>query len=93
VVNRCLKKIYDYQYQILTSIVNQDNINNNLLPRSIKSNNLMFDYTIYYQGNGISMNPNGFKMYSNTDSFASLLGDIDVVSLAPYSSGGGIIII
>lgn len=93
VVNRCLKKIYDYQYQILTSIVNQDNINNNLLPRSIKSNNLMFNYTIYYQGNGISMNPNGFKMYSNTDSFASLLGDIDVVSLAPYSSGGGIIII
>jgi hypothetical protein len=91
-LNRNLKKIYDYQYQILTSVVNQENIKKNLLPTTVRGNNRMFDYTIYYQGNGISMNPNGFKMYSNTDGFVGP-GDLTISSLAPYSSGGGIIII
>lgn len=91
-LNRNFKKIYDYQYQILTSVVNQENIKKNLLPRTVRGNNRMFDYTIYYQGNGISINPNGFKMYSNTDGFTGP-GDLTISSLAPYNSGGGIIII
>lgn len=91
-LNRNFKKIYDYQYQILTSVVNQENIRRNLLPRAVRGNNRMFDYTIYYQGTGISINPNGFKMYSNTDGFVGP-GDLTISSLAPYSSGGGIIII
>lgn len=92
VVNRNLKKIYDYQYQILTSSVNQENLRRNLLPRRSLGNNRMFDFTVYYQGDGITVNPNGFKMYSNTDGFVSV-GSVNVSNLAPYTSGGGIIII
>lgn len=91
-LNRNLKKLYDYQYQILTSVVNQENLTRNLLPRRIRGNNRMFDFTIYSQGNGISINPNPFKMYSNTDGFVGV-GDVVISSLAPYTSGEGIIII
>ena len=92
VVNRSLRKIYDYQSQILYSIINQDNAGANLLPKTIKSNNIMFDFTVYYQGTGITINPSVFKAYSNTDGFIDA-GSISISNLAPYTSGSGIIII
>ena len=91
-INRNLRKIYDYQTQILNSIINQENINANLLPKSVASNNVMFDFTIYYQGDGISLKPTVFKAYSNTDGFVNSSG-ISISNLAPYTSGSGIIII
>jgi len=91
-INRNLQKIYDYQVQILNSIINQDNINANLLPKSVASNNAMFDFTIYYQGDGISLKPTVFKAYSNTDGVVNDSG-ISISNLAPYTGGSGIIII
>jgi hypothetical protein len=92
VINRSLRKIYDYQSQILYSIINQENINTNLLPKTVTSNNVMFDFTVYYQGDGVTLKPSVFKAYSNTDGFVNSSG-VSISNLAPYTSGSGIIII
>ena len=91
-INRSLQRIYNYQTQILSSIINQGNAGANLLPKSVTSNNVMFDFTVYYQGDGITIKPSVFKAYSNTDSFVNDRG-ISISNLAPYTSGSGIIII
>lgn len=93
VINRNIKKIYDYQYDLLTAVVNAENIRKNLLPtfRTVDSN--IFDFILYSQGDGVSITPNTFKMYSNTDGFISVNNSLNISNLAPYLSGDGITII
>lgn len=90
-LNRCLQKIYDYQKNILDNIVDQANVRANLLPRSTRGNNKMFDFIVYIGGAGITLNPTESKLYSNTDKFVS--SQLKIESLAPYTSGAGITII
>jgi len=92
-INRNLRKLYDLEYYLLTSVVNQDNIRTNLLPRTRPGNNAIFDFIIYNQGFGVSVVPDNIKMYSNTDGFISPDNSVNIDNLSPYLSGAGIIII
>jgi len=90
-VNRCLQKIYNYQQAILDNIVDQANVRANLLPRTFRGNNKIFDFFVYIGGAGITLNPVESKLYSNTDKFVS--SQLKIESLAPYTGGAGITII
>jgi len=93
VLNRNIKKIYDYQFELLTSVVNQENIRKNLLPSKRRGNNVLFEFVYYNGGDGITLTPNNFKMYSNSDGFITPDNSATIDGLAPYLSGAGIIII
>lgn len=94
VLNRGLEKIYDYQQDILSNIISNENVTEDLSPRRLPTIPInIFDYITYEQGLGGTIVPTPISMLRGVDGFESPDNSVIIVSLAPYSSGGGINII
>lgn len=95
VINRCLRKIYEYQLYLLINIISNETVLERLVDVgggfSTVSN---FSFVNYTAGLGITLNPSpASSLLFNSDALINSLNDIQVTGLVPYIEGEGISIL
>ena len=93
VLNRCLRKIYDLEVDILENIISNRSVVENLVPRRVRGPAFSLDFITYIAGPGNSISPVPIEMLLGSDAFSSPDNSIIIVSTAPYTTGAGISIL
>lgn len=92
VINRCLRKIYEYQLYLLINIISNETVLERLVEVGggfSKVGNLT--YVNYTAGLGITLNPGpDVSLLFNSDALINALNDIQIAGLAPYIEAEGI---